>query len=52
MPFDTESEDELLDLIISENPQQPDKATMAQLFTDAVKLFLHVGVKYMNQFSR
>jgi len=52
MPFDAESEDELFDLIVSENPQQPDKATMAELSTDAIKLFLHVGVKYMNQFSR
>ena len=52
MPFDAESEDELFDLIVSENPQQPDKATMAELSTDAIELFLHVGVKYMNQFSR
>ena len=54
MPFDAESEDELFDLIVSENPQLPDKATtwMAELSTDAIELFLHVGVKYMNQFSR
>ena len=52
MPFDAESEDELFDLIVSENPQQPDKATMAELSTDSIALFLHVGVKYMNQFSR
>ena len=52
MPFDAESEDELFDLIVSENPQQPNKATMAELSTDAIELFLHVGVKYMNQFSR
>ena len=52
MPFDAESEDELFDLIVSENPQQPDKATMAELSTDAIELFLHVGVRYMNQFSR
>ena len=45
MPFDAESEDELFDLIVSENPQQPDKATMAELSTDAIELFLHVGVK-------
>ena len=52
MPFDAESEDELFDLIVSENPQLPDKATMAEFSTDAIALFLHVGVKYMNQFSR
>ena len=45
MPFDAESEDELFDLIVSENPQQPNKATMAELSTDAIELFLHVGVK-------
>ena len=52
MPFDAESEDDLFGLIVSENPQLPDKATMAELSTDAIELFLHVGVKYMNQFSR
>ena len=52
MPFDAESEDELFDLIVSENPQQPDKATMAELSGDAIELFLHVSVKYINQFSR
>ncbi|CAH3174283.1 unnamed protein product [Porites lobata] len=46
MPFDAESEDELFDLIVSENPQQPDKATIAELSTDAIELFLHLLEKY------
>ena len=31
MPFAVESEDDLFDFIVYENPQQPDKETMAQL---------------------
>ena len=48
MPFDVESEDDLFDFIAYENPQQPDKETMAQLFIGTIELFLHVSVKYMN----
>ena len=31
MPFAVESEDDLFDFIVYENPQQPDKETMVQL---------------------
>ena len=47
MPIDAESEDDLFDFIAYENPQQPDKETMAQLSIGAVELFLRVSVKYM-----
>ena len=51
MPFDVESEDDLFDFIVYENPQQPDKETMAELSIDAIELFPHVSVKYMNPFN-
>ena len=40
-----------LDFIVYENPQQPDKETMAQLSIVAIELFPHVSVKYMNPFN-
>ena len=51
MPFDVESEDDLFDFIVYENPQQPDKETMAQLSIGAIELFPQVSVKYMNPFN-
>ena len=50
MPFDAESEDDLFDFIVYENPQQPDKETMAELSIGAIEFFPHVSVKYMNPF--
>ena len=36
MPFAVESEDDLFDFIVYENPKQPDKETMAQLSIGAI----------------
>ena len=48
MPFDSESEDELFDLIVYDYPKKPDKKTISELSIDATELVLHVSVKYMN----